>query len=56
MGIFSCCPPGLADTFAGVRIGIAGCGGIGSNAAGMLVRSGAVDWCWPISTGWSRGI
>ncbi len=43
MGIFSCCPPGLADTFAGVRIGIAGCGGIGSNAAGMLVRSGAVD-------------
>jgi len=42
MDIFSDCPEGMADTFSTVLIGIAGCGGIGSNVAAMLARSGAV--------------
>lgn len=33
----------MPELFSGVRIGIAGCGGIGSNAASMLVRSGALQ-------------
>ncbi len=41
MNIFADCPEGLPELFAGVRLGIAGCGGIGSNAAFMLARSGA---------------
>ena len=41
MEIFADCPEGLPELFAGVRLGIAGCGGIGSNAAFMLARSGA---------------
>jgi sulfur carrier protein ThiS adenylyltransferase len=43
LDIFKDCPQGMAELFAGVRIGIAGCGGIGSNAAAMLARSGALD-------------
>lgn len=42
MDIFSDCPDGLAELFAGFRLGIAGCGGIGSNAASMLARSGVM--------------
>ncbi|MDC7222586.1 MAG: sulfur carrier protein ThiS adenylyltransferase ThiF [Spirochaetales bacterium] len=33
-------PRPLLDHFASVRIGIIGCGGLGSNCASMLVRSG----------------
>lgn len=41
--MFRDCPKGLADTFANVRIGIAGVGGIGSNVAMLLARAGAVS-------------
>lgn len=43
MDIFTDCPEGMPETLSGVRIGIAGCGGIGSNAAFMLARSGAAQ-------------
>lgn len=32
--------PGMTETLAGCTVGIAGCGGLGSNAAAMLVRAG----------------
>lgn len=41
MEIFRDCPEGLVDSFSGLRIGIAGAGGIGSNVAMLLVRAGA---------------
>ncbi len=41
--MFSDCTEGLTDTFANVRIGIAGVGGIGSNVAMLLARAGAVS-------------
>lgn len=41
MSIFRDCPEGLAETFANVKIGIAGAGGIGSNVAMLLARAGA---------------
>ena len=40
MNAFRDCPEGLAETFSRIRIGIAGAGGIGSNVAMLLVRSG----------------
>jgi sulfur carrier protein ThiS adenylyltransferase len=41
MSIFRDCSSGLAETLSSVTIGIAGAGGIGSNAAMLLVRAGA---------------
>lgn|GEM_PF-333742 len=41
MSIFRDCSSGLAETLSGATIGIAGAGGIGSNAAMLLVRAGA---------------
>jgi len=38
--LFSRNVPGTTETLARARIGIAGCGGIGSNAAAALVRAG----------------
>lgn len=40
MDIFSDCPGGMVEVLSRYRIGIAGCGGIGSNVAVMLARSG----------------
>jgi len=40
MNIFRDCPEGLADAFSRFKFGIAGAGGIGSNAAVLLVRAG----------------
>jgi sulfur carrier protein ThiS adenylyltransferase len=34
------CPPGLAERLGRLRVGIAGCGGVGSNVAVALVRTG----------------
>jgi len=39
-GVFSDNPPGLTDRLKVARVGIAGCGGIGSNAAMLLARAG----------------
>lgn len=39
-GVFSDNPPGLTDRLRTVRVGIAGCGGIGSNVAMLLARAG----------------
>lgn len=36
------CPAGVVDAIRDARIGIAGCGGLGSNVAVMLARSGAM--------------
>ncbi len=41
MELFKECPPGLTETLSGAKIGIAGTGGIGSNVAMLLARSGA---------------
>ncbi|MFO7626800.1 MAG: sulfur carrier protein ThiS adenylyltransferase ThiF [Candidatus Fermentibacteraceae bacterium] len=38
--VFSDNPPGLTDRLSGARVGIAGCGGIGSNVAMLLARAG----------------
>lgn len=38
--IFSDNPPGLTDRLKVTRVGIAGCGGIGSNVAMLLARAG----------------
>ncbi len=40
MNIFKDCTEGLEESFSSVKIGIAGAGGIGSNAAMLLVRAG----------------
>lgn len=42
MDLFIDCPEGMPQLFSGVHIGIAGCGGIGSNVAAMLARSGVL--------------
>lgn len=42
-GLFARQPAGLKGVVAGHRWGIAGCGGLGSHIADMLVRSGAED-------------
>ncbi|MCP4648094.1 MAG: sulfur carrier protein ThiS adenylyltransferase ThiF [bacterium] len=41
MSLFKDCPTGLSEAFSSVKIGIVGAGGIGSNLAMLLVRSGA---------------
>lgn len=38
--VFSDNPPGLTERLGEARVGIAGCGGIGSNAAVLLARAG----------------
>jgi len=39
-GVFSDNPPGLTERLGAARVGIAGCGGIGSNVAMLLARAG----------------
>lgn len=43
MSIFRDCPEGMIDSFSGIRVGIAGAGGIGSNVAMLLARAGVVS-------------
>jgi len=41
--LFRDCPEGLVDSFSKLTIGVAGCGGIGSNVAMLLARSGVTS-------------
>ena len=38
--VFADNPPGLRDALKEARVGVAGCGGIGSNVAVLLARAG----------------
>ncbi len=42
--MFRDCPEDLLKQFSGLKVGIAGCGGIGSNVAMLLARSGVTSF------------